>query len=142
VVDAIYKDVKGAHLNNSANGPIYVLPCDQEINITFFFGGQPYPIHPLDTNMDGSQFGLVDDGGKPICIGAVCVTSTPFVTHADQPLQFQPVSFDASFGSGEAPVFDMVLGMAWRKCRWRLKPRFRQLTFLYSEKCLFIRKYG
>jgi len=39
---------------------------------------------------------ITDDNGKPVCIGA-----------------FQPVSFDASFGSGEAPVFDMVLGMAW-----------------------------
>ncbi|KIM89410.1 hypothetical protein PILCRDRAFT_60964 [Piloderma croceum F 1598] len=97
VVDAIYQDIPGAKFyNDTSVGPIYALPCDQEIDLTFYFGGQPYPIHPLDTNLDGSQLNLMDDNGNPVCIGA-----------------FQPVSFDASFGSGEAPDFDMILGMAW-----------------------------
>lgn len=29
--------------------------------------------------------------------------------------QFQPVSFDSSFGTGTAPSFDMILGMAFCK---------------------------
>lgn len=34
---------------------------------------------------------------------------------SDFGLQFQPVSFDASFGSGSAPLFDMIFGMAFCK---------------------------
>lgn len=131
VVDAIYKDVKGAQWRNDSDvGPIYVLPCDQEINITFFFGGQPFPVHPLDTNMDGSQLNLVDDNNKPICIGAVRTASVSFLAyHVNLPLQFQPVSFDASFGTGEAPVFDMILGMAWRKSRQQPKNPNNELFY-------------
>jgi hypothetical protein len=72
--------------------------------------------------MDGSQLNLVDDNNKTICIGAVRTASVPFLAyHVDHPLQFQPVSFDASFGTGEAPDFDMVLGMAWRKSCYQTK---------------------
>jgi hypothetical protein len=82
VVDAIYQDVPGAKFyNDTIVGPIYTLPCDQEIDLTFYFDGQPYPVHPLDTNMDGSQLGLKDNNGIPVCIGAVRVSHPlhPFV---------------------------------------------------------------
>jgi len=54
------------------------------------------PIHPLDANMDGNDLGLAYDNGTSPCVGP-----------------FQPVSFDSSFGSGQAPTFDMILGMAF-----------------------------
>jgi len=97
VADAIYSGVSGATLQNiSGIGETYVLPCSQEINLTFVFSGVKYPIHPLDTNMDGDDLQLTDGSNEKICIGA-----------------FQPVSFDSSFGSGSAPLFDMILGMAF-----------------------------
>lgn len=82
MVDAIYKDIEGAQFyNDTALGPVYALPCDQEINLTFYFAGQPYPIHPLDTNMDGSELNLFDDSGNPICLGAVRASSAPSVSY-------------------------------------------------------------
>jgi hypothetical protein len=143
VVDAIYQNVPGAKFyNDTSVGPIYALPCDQEIDLTFYFAGQPYPIHPLDTNLDGSQLGLVDDNGNSVCIGAVRVSSAPSVCPSTNlPSQFQPVSFDASFGSGEAPDFDMVLGMAWCMSLERLILSTHE-TFLHSAKRLFVCEYG
>lgn len=69
VAQALYGDIPGAVLTNiSGLGEIWVLPCDQEVNATFLFGGVEFPIHPLDLNFDG--FGLQADG-KSYCVGAV-----------------------------------------------------------------------
>jgi len=60
--DAIYGRVQGAQYDT--NTEQWTLPCDQELNITFMFGGQAYPIHPLDTSSSDLKSGN-------FCIGAV-----------------------------------------------------------------------
>jgi hypothetical protein len=40
MVDAIYGNIEG--------GSDGLFPCDSEVNVTFTFGGQDYPVHPLD----------------------------------------------------------------------------------------------
>ncbi|EIW64103.1 acid protease [Trametes versicolor FP-101664 SS1] len=50
-VDTIFKDVAGAIPTDNAdgsNGFGYVIPCDTKLNISFVFGGQQYPVHPID----------------------------------------------------------------------------------------------
>jgi hypothetical protein len=83
VVDAMCANVLGAKFSSDLSGGLWQVPCTAEINVAFYFGesmsatclagvlsrtlqtgGQAYPIHPLDTVMDG---GL--SGGD--CVGAV-----------------------------------------------------------------------
>ncbi|KAI0051051.1 acid protease [Auriscalpium vulgare] len=88
VSDAIYSGFEGAKYQNlSLTGPIWTLPCDIEVNITFKIGGQSYPVHPLDANLD---LQVTDADGKKTCIGA-----------------FQPIS------TATDPDFDLILGMAF-----------------------------
>jgi hypothetical protein len=70
VSSAIYSGIPGASLQSVEGlGPIWLIPCDAEINIAFKFGGQTYPIHPLDTNSDDA---LTNPDGR-VCLGAVCL---------------------------------------------------------------------
>ncbi|KAH7927810.1 acid protease [Leucogyrophana mollusca] len=86
VAKALYGNVKGAALQNvSGVGEIWVLPCDEEVNATFLFGGVEFPIHPLDLNFLA---------GDDFCVGA-----------------FQPFSYDPT-ENGQY-LYDMVLGMAF-----------------------------
>lgn len=66
VSDSIYSGIKGAQYNSSQGS--WILPCDQEINISFVIGGVTYPIHPLDTN-----FASTNDDGSVTCIGSVSI---------------------------------------------------------------------
>ena len=72
VASAMYSGAKGASLKTieSLNGDIWVIDCDAEVNVTFLIGGQPYFVHPLDTNQEGA-----DDEGNAICFGAVCMAT-------------------------------------------------------------------
>ncbi|KAM5543337.1 hypothetical protein V8D89_003211 [Ganoderma adspersum] len=45
-VDAIYGSVPGAVYDNVTEA--WLVPCDRSPNLTFVFGGQSFPIHPLD----------------------------------------------------------------------------------------------
>ncbi len=65
--DAIYGCVQGAEYNTASQA--WTIPCSQEINLTFKFGGVEYPIHPLDVST--SDFNMVDSSGNPVCLGAV-----------------------------------------------------------------------
>lgn len=48
----MYSNFANAEFKNvSGVGPTWVLPCEQEVNITFKFGGKAYPIHPLDATL-------------------------------------------------------------------------------------------
>ncbi|KAG6866191.1 hypothetical protein C0991_007741 [Blastosporella zonata] len=48
----IYGGFVGAQLEDIESlGKIWLLPCSQEINITFKFSGMAYPIHPLDATL-------------------------------------------------------------------------------------------
>ncbi|TFY75627.1 hypothetical protein EWM64_g8383, partial [Hericium alpestre] len=88
VSDGIYARIEGAQFRNlSLTGPVWTMPCDREVNVTFKIGGQSYPIHALDTNMDMSQ---KDANGTKFCIGS-----------------FQTVS------SAADDDYDIILGMAF-----------------------------
>lgn len=91
VADAIYSRVPNATYVNisAADTPVWTLPCDVELNITFTFAGVSYPVHPLDTVMDDLR-GPLDSSGKPTCVGS-----------------FQPMSSNQPY--------DIVLGMAFRE---------------------------
>ncbi|KAH7885425.1 aspartic peptidase domain-containing protein [Phlebopus sp. FC_14] len=99
VAEALYSDIPGSVLTNlSGIGEIWVLPCDQEVNATFLFGGVEFPIHPLDLNFDGFD---LQANGEAYCVGA-----------------FQPYSFDI-VEDGEV-LFDMILGMAFLRNAYML----------------------
>lgn len=84
--DAIYGRVRGAIYD--AKNEWWTVPCGQELNISFNFGGINYPIHPLDTVND--NFGIRDANGEKICIGT-----------------FQPITSAFSMLGN----YDMILGM-------------------------------
>ncbi|KAJ7673543.1 aspartic peptidase domain-containing protein [Mycena rosella] len=96
VAKAIYSQFSGAELvNDPAVGQVWFIPCTQEVNVTLKFGGNAYPVHPLDTTIDPTIFGLAarkNSAGVNSCIGL-----------------FQPFSFD----SGSNPTYDMIFGMAF-----------------------------
>lgn len=48
MADAIYGRVQGAKYNSTQNGGLWLVPCTQELNISFNFGGVNIPMHPLD----------------------------------------------------------------------------------------------
>ena len=49
---AIYGQFSGAELvDDSAVGSVWLVPCTQEVNVTLKFGGNSYPVHPLDATM-------------------------------------------------------------------------------------------
>ncbi|KAK0202036.1 aspartic peptidase domain-containing protein [Desarmillaria ectypa] len=83
VADAIYSRFSGAEYHNITGiGEAWIVPCDEEVNITFKFSGNSYHIHPLDATMDPSLLGLtgvVNSQGQSSCIGS-----------------FQPISFSTS----------------------------------------------
>ncbi|KZT09220.1 acid protease [Laetiporus sulphureus 93-53] len=89
--DAIYGRVQGAEWN--AEYSVWTVPCTQLLNISFKFGGQTYPVHPLDVS--SSDFDLVNAVGETVCLGT-----------------FQPISTSAFSLLGE---YDMILGMAFMR---------------------------
>jgi hypothetical protein len=49
LTDAIYGRISGATFSNVTGiGATWLIPCSQEVNITFKMGGVRYPVHPLD----------------------------------------------------------------------------------------------
>jgi len=95
VSDAIYGCVQGAQYDT--NEQLWLVPCDQMLNISFNFGGMNYPIHPLDTV--SNDFNRTDSNGNPICVGT-----------------FQPITSAFSLlGS-----YDMILGMAFLRNTYTL----------------------
>ncbi|KAH9980160.1 acid protease [Lactifluus volemus] len=81
--DAIYGRVQGASYD--VNNGVWMVPCDQMLNISFTFGGVTIPIHPLDAVSGDFRSGN-------LCAGA-----------------FQPISTAFSvFGN-----YDMILGMSF-----------------------------
>ncbi|KAJ2917039.1 hypothetical protein MD484_g3391, partial [Candolleomyces efflorescens] len=98
VADALYSRFHGAEfVSVNGIGPTYILPCDAEVNATFLFAGNRYPMHPLDMTMDPSALGLgsvVNSRGQLSCIAT-----------------FQPFTYDR----GPNPTYDMVLGMAFMR---------------------------
>lgn len=72
ISDAIYSRFPGAQFdNNTANGPMWTLPCTTEVNTTIQIGNASYPIHPLDINFSFTDSSNSSEGQT--CYGAVCI---------------------------------------------------------------------
>jgi hypothetical protein len=67
ISDAIYGRVQGAVFDSTNQW--WTVPCGQYLNVSFNFGGNNYPIHPLDLVDD--NLGLTDSTGQRVCLGAV-----------------------------------------------------------------------
>ena len=82
VASAIYSGTPGASLQTLQGlGSVWVIPCDAEINVAFKFGGQTYPVHPLDTNSDDA---LTNPDGR-VCLGAVCSFCGTYIHYLNHP---------------------------------------------------------
>ncbi|KAJ7159735.1 aspartic peptidase domain-containing protein [Mycena filopes] len=94
VAKAIYSQFSGAELVNDPNlGSLWYVPCTQEVNVTLKFGGNAYPVHPLDTTIDPAIFGFEarqTATGENACLGS-----------------FQPISTDTG------GTYDIIFGMAF-----------------------------
>ncbi|KAG9227436.1 hypothetical protein PTI98_010962 [Pleurotus ostreatus] len=103
VADAFYGDIPGAQFANvSGIGRTWIVPCTEEVNITFKFAGQSYRIHPLDAALEPSLIGIDsirNAQGQDCCIGT-----------------FQPILFNL----GKSPNFDMILGMSFLRNAYTL----------------------
>jgi hypothetical protein len=95
LADAIYGCVQGAAYDTHSG--VWTVPCNQEINVSFMFGGQEFPIHPLD--VASSDFNMVDATGTPVCVGT-----------------FQPITSAFSL-LGE---YDIILGMGFLRNAYAL----------------------
>jgi len=60
IVNAMYSSISGASFDSSTG--MWNVPCDAEVDVTFVYGGYPYPVHPLDV-VDKS----LNDANK--CVG-------------------------------------------------------------------------
>ncbi|KAJ7441571.1 aspartic peptidase domain-containing protein [Mycena latifolia] len=79
---AMYSSIPGAQVMDVADrGPTWTVPCNSTAIVTLYFGGQPFPIHPLD---------LSDVIVDSVTNATICVT----------PLQIFPgdSESDATFG--------------------------------------------
>lgn len=84
---AFYGGVPGAELiNSTVEGEVWVMPCVEEVNITFSFGGVSFPIHPLDATMQRPSL-----NNDSLCMGT-----------------FEPIASNAA-GSD----YDGIMGMAF-----------------------------
>ncbi|KAJ7604963.1 aspartic peptidase domain-containing protein [Mycena polygramma] len=79
VRDAIYSAVPGAVLakNSSIHGTqwsgdqdVWIVPCNTPVNMTTKFGGQEFPIHPLDITDMAFRVGP-DKKNYTVCIGSI-----------------------------------------------------------------------
>jgi len=88
--DAIYGRVQGA--NYSTEKGLWLVPCTQELNISFTFSGVNIPVHPLDVV------------SADLDLGSYCAGS------------FQPITTAFSmFGN-----YDMILGMSFLRSVYTL----------------------
>jgi hypothetical protein len=86
--DSIYGCVQGAQYDS--NEELWLVPCDQMLNISFNFGGVNFPIHPLDTV--SADFNMTDSSGNPICVGTVRFQLSIQRIFAQFFSQFQPIT--------------------------------------------------
>ncbi|KAJ7103868.1 hypothetical protein C8R44DRAFT_808284 [Mycena epipterygia] len=77
--DRIYSAVPGAVLAKNSSLPnthcssdrdIWVVPCNTSVSFSAIFGGQPYPIHPLDLT---DMYTKTSPGGVTytVCVGSI-----------------------------------------------------------------------
>ncbi|THU86317.1 acid protease [Dendrothele bispora CBS 962.96] len=101
IVDKIYGQIPGAQFFSDAATitpdlegleNVWRIPCDYEVNVSFVFAGQEFPISPLDLSVD---VGEKDSSGEEICIS--------FFQQIDANIEGNP-----DFGT-----LDMILGMGF-----------------------------
>lgn len=92
-VDAIYASIPGA-VKFSDDFPQWIVPCTNATNVTFTFGGQPFPVHPLDLTV--MQQTEIEVNGQP--------QNVTFCMNTFQYLTLDPESFSG---------FDAILGDAF-----------------------------
>ncbi|RPD63822.1 acid protease [Lentinus tigrinus ALCF2SS1-6] len=88
-VDAIYSSIPGTQYNPS--GHEWYTPCNASTNLTFVFGGQEFPVHPLD---------LAFPVAAPLDINGTGVTNVTVCLN-----RYQQSTLDDSF--------DLILGDAF-----------------------------
>ncbi|KAI0792193.1 aspartic peptidase domain-containing protein [Abortiporus biennis] len=85
-VDAIYQSIDGSVFNETTG--LYDVPCTSTADIEFSFGGQSYPIHPLDLTV------VKNVDGRIVCQNT-----------------FRPIKLPPGTSAG----FDMILGVNFLK---------------------------
>lgn len=83
-VDAIYSSINGAYFDESSG--LWITPCENSTSLEFQFGGQSYPVHPLDITIP------TEINGTIYCVSTFRPSTTPI---NDQ--------------------FDLILGVAFLK---------------------------
>jgi hypothetical protein len=65
VYEAIYEDLRSLPGATETDEGLELFPCNAEVNVTFIFGGQEFPVHPLD---------ILDSpiDGDSVCAPRVC----------------------------------------------------------------------
>ncbi|EIW62495.1 acid protease [Trametes versicolor FP-101664 SS1] len=92
-VDAIYRTIPGSIFSAPDNE--YFVPCNSTTMVSFFLGGQEFPVHPLDLTYPFANTVPLEDGTQAnvtVCKGTY------------QPIDLDPTSFAG---------FDMALGDAF-----------------------------
>ncbi|KAF5369259.1 hypothetical protein D9758_002635 [Tetrapyrgos nigripes] len=108
IIDAIYGRIPGASfiedgtkLNTSLSySNFWRLPCDYEVNVSFIFSGQEYPVAPLDLNRD---MNLQDGDGENICMAF-----------------YQTGIASSASTLSSVGALDMILGMAFLRNTYAL----------------------
>ncbi|KZV97236.1 acid protease [Exidia glandulosa HHB12029] len=68
VVDAIYSELKGANFDYDLGQ--WVVPCDTEVQVSLYIGGQQYDLHPLDMVVPSTS-------DSKTCVGSFIPMSLP-----------------------------------------------------------------
>ncbi|TFY71525.1 hypothetical protein EVG20_g1470 [Dentipellis fragilis] len=64
-INFIYGKIPGA---TSFDGT-WIVPCNTSVNLTFTFGGQEYPVHPLDMTIPSAQV-FADGQNRTVCVNS------------------------------------------------------------------------
>jgi hypothetical protein len=86
MADAIYGRVQGA--NYSQENGLWLVPCTQELNISFTFAGVDMPVHPLDVVSSDFDLGSYCTGTvsvSPVHSELSCIDE--YRRHSSNPLQ-------------------------------------------------------
>jgi len=68
-VEAMYSGIPEAQYDESQGR--WFMPCDTSVNISMVWGGNVYPVHPIDSVIVWG----IDDNGDPFCAGAFTSSS-------------------------------------------------------------------
>ncbi|TFY81566.1 hypothetical protein EWM64_g2446 [Hericium alpestre] len=90
--DFIYQNISGARSCQSDQGQVWVVPCLNASNVTFQFGGQQYPINPLDLTTV-QTYSVNQSTTVAVCLGVFTGVGNVSPTLADIPFYILGDSF-------------------------------------------------